>query len=231
MLLIKRAIVTSTLLAVAHGQNVLLAAKGAKNSPTSLSLQVDASNPKDANFISDLEISTNVVNECGRTLQAGNIDIGEQTENALADGNVTQTTAGSRLTIGNTIGATGQTQLRVKESSASKNGIIALRVTMPNDMQCIGASTGNVCTVRCRNANSFGGCFAVQQTDTQPNANDPTTIDTIQQLDSVLQQVQQNIADFPAALEGIQEASQSPADQGTSVVDNIQAADPSTVDN
>ncbi|KAI0433525.1 hypothetical protein F5Y09DRAFT_63500 [Xylaria sp. FL1042] len=251
MLLIKRAIVASALLAVAHGQNVLLAAKGAKGSPTSLSLQVDASNPDDANFISDLEITTNVVNECGRTLQAGNIDIGEQTENALADGNVTQATAGSRVKVyfqqlsadgagpftcdmdqtGNTIGATGQTQLRVKESEASKNGIIALKVSMPSDMQCIGASTGNVCTVRCRNANNFGGCFAVQQTDTEPNANDPTTIDTIQQLDSVLKQVQQNVADFPAALEGIQEASQSAADQGTSVVDNIQAADPSTVDN
>ncbi|KAI1429149.1 GEgh16 protein [Xylaria sp. FL1777] len=250
MVLIKQAFVTSALLAVAHGQAVLLAAQGAKGSPTSLGLQVDPTNSEDANFISDVEIGTNLVNECGRTLAAGNIDIGENTENALADGNVTQATAGSRVSVyiqqvndqgagpftcdmdltGNANGATGQTQLRVKEASSGKKGIIALKVTMPNDMACIGASTGNVCTVRCRNANSFGGCFAVQQTDTEPNANDPTTIDTIQQLDAVLSQVQQNIADFPAALEGIQDASQSPADQGTSVVDKIQAADSSTVD-
>lgn len=71
----------------------------------------------------------------------------------------------------------------------------------------------------------------MQQTDVTPSANDPTTIETIQNLDNVLNQVQQNIADLPAALEGIAEASQSPADQGTSVVDKIQAADPSTVDN
>ncbi|KAI0107162.1 hypothetical protein GGR51DRAFT_516490 [Nemania sp. FL0031] len=244
-------IVSSALLAVAHGQAVLLGAKGTKGSPVSLGLQVDANSADDANFISDVEISTNVVNECGRTLLAGNIDIGEQTENALADGNVTQTTAGSRVNVflqqvnetgagpftcdmdptGNSIGATGQTKLVVRESSANKNGIITLKVAMPNDLQCTGASTGNVCTVRCRNANNFGGCFAVQQTDVTPSANDPTTIETIQSLDNVLNQVQQNIADLPAALEGIADASQSPADQGTSVVDKIQAADPSTVDN
>ncbi|GAW21061.1 hypothetical protein ANO14919_105740 [Xylariales sp. No.14919] len=251
MHLIKQAIVTSALLAVAHGQAILLAARGSRRSPISRSLQVDSSNADDANIISDVEISTNVVNECGRTMLAGNIDIGEQTENALADGNVTQTTAGGRVAVliqqvnetgagpfecdvdptGNSIGATGQTKLRVKESSANKNGIVTLQVTMPNNLQCTGASAGNVCTVRCRNANNFGGCFAVQQTDVTPSENDPTTIETIQQLDNVLQQVQQNVADLPAAIEGIAEASQSAADQGTTVVDKIQAADSSTVDN
>ncbi|KAJ8104450.1 hypothetical protein ONZ43_g7844 [Nemania bipapillata] len=124
----------------------------------------DASSADDANFISDTEITTNVVNECGRTLLAGNIDIGENTENALAAGNVTQTTAGSRVSVfiqqvnstgagpftcdmdptGNSIGATGQTKLVVRESDANKNGIITLKVAMPNDLQCTGASTGNV---------------------------------------------------------------------------------------
>ena len=119
---------------------------------------VDSSNADDANFISDVEINTNVVNECGRTLQGGNIDIGEQTENALADGNVTQTTAGSRVKVfikqvneqgagpftcdmdptGNSIGVTGQTPLTVRESEANGNGIITLRVAMPNDLQCTG---------------------------------------------------------------------------------------------
>lgn len=251
MILIKQAIISSALLAVAHGQAVLLAARGAKGSPVSLSLQVDATSPDDANFISDVEIQTNVVNECGRTLLAGNIDIGEQTENALADGNVTQAAAGSRVSVfirqvnetgagpfecdmdptGNSIGVTGQTKLQVQESAANGKGIIGLRVAMPEDLACIGASTGNVCTVRCRNANSFGGCFAVQQTDVEPSENDPTTIETAQTLDGILKQVEQNIADLPAALEAIAGASQEPADQGTAVVDKIQAADPSTVDN
>ncbi|KAI8953543.1 hypothetical protein F4801DRAFT_120192 [Xylaria longipes] len=251
MRLINQAIIASALLAVAHGQALLLAARGTKGSPISRGLQVDSSAPDDANFISDVEISTNVVNECGRTLLAGNIDIGEQTENALADGNVTQATAGSRVAVliqqvndtgagpftcdmdptGNSIGATGQTKLDVKEAQANKNGIIGLRVTMPSDMQCTGASAGNVCTVRCRNANNFGGCFAVQQTDVTPSENDPTTIETIQQLDGIFQQIEQNIADLPAAMDAIAGASQAPADQGTAVVDKIQAADPSTIDN
>ncbi|TGJ82135.1 hypothetical protein E0Z10_g6640 [Xylaria hypoxylon] len=232
MYFIKQAIIASSLLAVAHGQAILLAARGSKGSPISRGLQVDSSSTDDANIISDVEISTNVVNECGRTVLAGNIDIGEQTENALADGNVTETTAGSRVAVliqqvnatgagpftcdmdptGNSIGASGQTQLRVKESSANKNGVITLRVTMPNNLQCTGSSAGN-------------------QTDVKAGENDPTTIGTIQQLDNVLKQVQQNVADLPAALEGIAEAEQSPADQGTTVVDKIQAADPSTVDN
>ena len=41
---------------------------------------------------------------------------------------------------------------------------------------CFQASTGNVCTVRCRNnavAGPFGGCFAVQQTDVKATANSP----------------------------------------------------------
>ncbi|KAI0440668.1 GEgh16 protein [Xylaria telfairii] len=248
---LNQAIVTSALLAIAHGQAVLLAARGAKGSAISRGLQVDSSASDDANFISDVEISTNVVNECGRTLLAGNIDIGEQTENALADGNVTQATAGSRVAVliqqvnetgagpftcdmdqtGNSIGVSGQTKLDVKEAEANKNGVITLRVALPNDLACTGSSAGNVCTVRCRNANNFGGCFAVQQTDVTPSENDPTTIETIQQLDAVFKQIEQNIADLPAALDAIAGASQDPADQGTAVVDKIQAADPSTVDN
>ncbi len=121
-------------------------------------LAVDPNNSDDANIISDTEISTNIVNECGRTLAAGNIDIGENTENALAAGNVTQATAGSRVSVfiqqvnrdgagpftcdmdqtGNSNGATGQTQLRVQESSANKKGIISLKVTLPGSMACTG---------------------------------------------------------------------------------------------
>lgn len=181
MLFISQVITTSALLAVAHGQAVLLGAKGTRGSPVSLGLQgksyvdpvdhhicfphrllisfiVDATNSKDANFISDTEIGTNVVNECGRTLLAGNIDIGENTENALAAGNVTTTTAGSRVSVflqqvddtgagpftcdmdptGNSIGLTGQTKLVVRESAANKKGIISLKVAMPSDLACTG---------------------------------------------------------------------------------------------
>ncbi|KAI3325889.1 hypothetical protein HD806DRAFT_426929 [Xylariaceae sp. AK1471] len=251
MLLIRQITASSALLAVTYGQAVLLTAQGTKGSPASLGLQVDPSSPDDANFISDIEITTNVANECGRTLLAGNIDIGENTENALADGNITQATAGSNLFVrirqvnnagagpftcdmdptGNSIGATGQTKLATKEAPVDKNGNIALLVAMPQDVKCIGASTGNVCTVRCRNANNFGGCFAVQQIDISPNVNTPTNIDTLQSLDNVLQQVAQNVADLPAAMDAIAGSGQSPAGQGTAVVDKIQAADPSTVDN
>lgn len=71
----------------------------------------------------------------------------------------------------------------------------------------------------------------MQQTDVTPSENDPTTIETEQKLDGIFAQIEQNIADLPAALDGIAGASQDPSDQGTSVVDKIQAADPSTVDN
>lgn len=40
-----------------------------------------------------------MANECGRTEIAGNIDIGEQTENALAAGQVTQVKAGGTITM------------------------------------------------------------------------------------------------------------------------------------
>ncbi|KAK5632081.1 hypothetical protein RRF57_007795 [Xylaria bambusicola] len=250
MLYLKQAFIASALLAAAHGQAVIKGAKGQRGSPFSQGLQVQSKNPNDANFISDVEITTNVVNECGRTLQGGNIDIGENTENALAAGQVTQTTAGGNVKVfikqvnqlgsgpftcdmdqtSNSNGVSGQTPLTVRESQPSQDGVITLRVAMPNDMKCIGASTGNVCTIRCRNANNFGGCVAVQQTDTQPNKNDPTKITTAQTLDGVLNQVAQNIKDVPFALEGIAQASQDPADQGTSVVKAIQAGDDSTID-
>ncbi|KAI1079625.1 hypothetical protein F5B20DRAFT_158547 [Whalleya microplaca] len=248
MFSLRRMAIASAVLAVAHGQGVILKAQGAKGSPASLSLLVNADDQSDANLISQAEISTNVVNECGRTLLAGNIDIGENTENALAANQVTQVTKGSdvKVTIrptndtgagpfscdmdltGNSNGATGQTNLTTSESDSKKNGDITLTVTMPDDMQCIGASTGDVCTVRCRNANEFGGCFAVQQTDTTPNQNTPANIATAQDLKGITAQVQQNIADLPAAVKAIAESGSDPAEQGTAVVQEIQAADPAT---
>lgn len=54
---------------------------------------------QDATLIRDAEISSNIVNECGRTELSGNIDVGENTENALAAKSVTQVKAGSKLTV------------------------------------------------------------------------------------------------------------------------------------
>lgn len=116
---------------------------------------MDATNKADANFISDAEISANIVNECGRTLAGGNIDIGEMEENALAANAITQVTKASTVTMtidqvntngtgpytcdmdqqGNTL-ATGQTKLVVKESDSGTT--TTLKVTMPKDMACIG---------------------------------------------------------------------------------------------
>lgn len=165
------------MLAMANGQAVVLSAKG--DSGTSLGLlgegtprgpsswrssmltpaTVDPTNQNDANFISNAEITANVVNECGRTLAAGNIDIGENTENALAAGNVTKVTKGSKVQItvdqrnangtgpftcdmdqtSNANGATGQTPLDTQQGTAkSATGQVTLTVTMPSDMACTG---------------------------------------------------------------------------------------------
>jgi hypothetical protein len=49
-------------------------------------------------------------------------------------------------------------------------------------------STGNICTVRCRNnavAGPFGGCFAVQQTDGTAAVNTASNIQTAQTLEGI----------------------------------------------
>lgn len=111
----------------------------------------------DANIINTDEITTNVVNECGRTLLGGNIDIGENTENQLLNNTVTQVTAGSKVTFtiaqlsddgagpyscdldeaSNVQGATGQTALKVAEEDGG-DGTIKLTATLPDSMKCIG---------------------------------------------------------------------------------------------
>ncbi|KAH8775007.1 GEgh16 protein [Hyaloscypha sp. PMI_1271] len=224
----------SAILAVANCQGVLLSAQGTKGTPASPGLQVDPTKT-DANIINEAEINANVVNECGRTLLAGNIDIGQNTEDQLANKTVTSVTKGSTVAVtirqgsadgagpytcdmdltSNADGVSGQTNLTVKETD-SADGKITLAVKMPSDMACIGASTGNVCTVRCFNsaaAGPFGGCFAVQQTDVTPNANSPATIKTEQTLEGVAAQIAVNQVDLPAAVKANQDAS-TEAEQG-----------------
>jgi hypothetical protein len=150
---------------------------------------------QDSVIIRDNEIKQNIVNACGRTQIAGNIDIGEQTEVELAAGRMTTVSSGTMLAVTlhqvNADGAgpfecdmdetsnavTAFTPLTVSNDvpgafglSQAKEQEFTINVQMPKDFNCIGGSTGNICTVRCRNnalAGPFGGCFAVQQTDGQ----------------------------------------------------------------
>lgn len=143
------------ILAVVNGQGVIISAKGSSG-PNSLGFQVDTTQ-SDANLINDNEISTNVVNECGRTLLGGNIDIGTVTEAAIANKSVTSVTAGGNVDVtirqvnadgagpyacdldltSNGDGVSGQTNLTVTEKDAG-NGDISLAVKLPADMACIG---------------------------------------------------------------------------------------------
>ncbi|KAI8933318.1 hypothetical protein NX059_009943 [Plenodomus lindquistii] len=191
----------ATLFTTVHSHAAILAAEGDKG--TSQGFLVDpeiARNcttispcQQDATIIRDSEITQNIVNACGRTEIAGNIDIGEQTENELAAGRMTQVSSGSMLAVTihqvNADGAgpfecdmdetsnavTTFTPLTVSNNvpgsfglSQEKEKDFTINVQMPKTFNCLGASTGNICTIRCRNtaiAGPFGGCFAVQQTD------------------------------------------------------------------
>ncbi|WYZ34591.1 hypothetical protein EsH8_I_000867 [Colletotrichum jinshuiense] len=235
-----RVLAASAMLALAHAQGVILSAQG-PNGPASLSLQVDPTK-SDANIINKQEITQNAVNECGRTILGGNIDIGEVTENQLGNNTITKVTKGSTVDVtiaqvssdgagpyscdldltSNSNGASGQTPLEVQEAQP-QNGNIKLTVKMPADMACVGASTGDICTVRCFNANAkgpFGGCFAVQQTDVTPKQNTPDNIPTAATLKGVFAQTQQSAADLPAAIKSIQEAPTTD-DQGVAGIKEI----------
>ncbi|KAH8665146.1 hypothetical protein BGZ60DRAFT_378823 [Tricladium varicosporioides] len=240
-------LITPYLLVVAYGQGVIISAQGTKGSPASLPLQVDLTKA-DANIINAQELNQNVVNECGRTLLAGNIDIGQNTEDQLLNKTVTSVTKGGNVAVtirqgdangagpyscdidltSNADGISGQTNLTVKETDGA-NGDINLSLTMPSDMKCVGASTGNICTVRCFNqaaAGPFGGCFAVQQTDVTANKNTPGTIVTAQTLAGVNAQIAQNQIDLPAALKANAEATTgTEAEQGRLSADEILGID------
>ncbi|KAL2292552.1 hypothetical protein FJTKL_09501 [Diaporthe vaccinii] len=247
---VTRALLTSAMLAVANAQGVIVKAVGDKG--TSTGLQVNPNDPADANFISAAELSANVVNECGRTMVGGNIDIGENTENALAANQVTQVTKGSTVTMtinavnetgqgpftcdldptSNALGTSGQTPLDVQQGNAQGNGEQQIKVTLPKDMACTGSSQGNVCTVRCKNAQDFGGCVAVQQTDTKalPADNDPANIKSAQTLAGIMAQIAQNKQDLPAAIQGNENAATVP-EQGPGIAQAILDSDPQITQN
>lgn len=131
---------------------------------------------QDAVIIRDAEITSNAVNECGRTEIAGNIDVGENTENALAAGQITQVKAGTQMTVtihqvnadgagpytcdmdptGNSLGVTGQTPLTVTNNVPGANGFsqaktqdFNITVTMPATMNCTGGEHIYIQNLRC----------------------------------------------------------------------------------
>ncbi|KAI1125286.1 hypothetical protein F5Y10DRAFT_268219 [Nemania abortiva] len=229
----------SALLAVANAHGVILGAQGIAGSPASVGFKVHDAIPRnctsispcqqDTTIIRDAEISANTVNECGRTELDGNIDIGENTENALAAGAVTQVKAGSTVDVTiHQVNADGAGPYTCDVIAQGNNGVITfpnvtvadnvpgvngfsqakeqdftIKVTMPDGLNCTGSSAGNVCTVRCRNnalAGPFGGCFPVQQVDIEPTVLKAADVDTNLSLEKVNAQVAQDIKDLPAAL-------------------------------
>ncbi|KAK7425092.1 hypothetical protein QQX98_000006 [Neonectria punicea] len=254
-----RALFALSFVAFVSGHGVVLNAQGLDGSPASIGFQVDPAiarncttiNPcqQDATIIRDAEIKSNVVNQCGRTELTGNIDVGENTENALAAQQVTQVEAGSEITVTihqvNADGAgpyacdldeTSNTgtitqNLTVTNNVPGSNGFsqakaqaFNITVKMPDEFTCTGASTGNVCTVRCRNnalAGPFGGCFAVQQVDTDEKTNVANSIPTEQKLGAVLDQVAQDQADFEVAVAANANAGSEGAEQNLAAVNAI----------
>ncbi|KUI59668.1 hypothetical protein VP1G_06903 [Cytospora mali] len=256
-----RVLLMTAFVSLVHGHAQILNAQGEAGSPASVGFQVDSELARnctnispcqqDATLIRDAEIESNIVNECGRTELSGNIDVGENTEDALAANSVTQVKAGTKLTVtihqvnadgagpftcdmdptGNTLGATGQTALEVTNNVPGTNGFsqaktqdFNITVTMPTDLNCTGASTGNVCTVRCRNnalAGPFGGCFAVQQVDTDSKVFTPSDIETATTLDEMLSQVQQDQKDLPAAVAANQNAGSDEAVKNLAAVKTL----------
>ncbi|KAK4034529.1 hypothetical protein C8A01DRAFT_39010 [Parachaetomium inaequale] len=205
----------------------------------------------DSTIIRDAEIAAGTVNSCGRTKLTGNIDIGEVTENALAANAVTQVQSGSQMLVTiHQVNADGAGPYFCDLDEGSNTGVIShnltvtnnipganglsqaaaqdfnMTVAMPDAFKCVGGSTGNVCTVRCRNnaqAGPFGGCFAVQQTDTTPlpTANDPGNVATEESLEEINSEVASNQAALPAAVEANQKAGGAEAEQNLAAVNAI----------
>lgn len=208
---------------------------------------------QDSTIIRDSEITQNIVNSCGRTEINGNIDVGEQTENELAANRVTSVSAGTVMTVTihqvNADGAgpyecdldetsnaaTNFVPLKVANNVPGANGLsqakeqeFTINVAMPDNFNCIGASTGNICTVRCRNtavAGPFGGCFAVQQTDGQ-GRQDPSAagVETAQTLQGISAQILQNQQDLPVAIAANQAAGAAGGNEGASAISALISA-------
>ncbi|KAF2845144.1 hypothetical protein T440DRAFT_283230 [Plenodomus tracheiphilus IPT5] len=253
----------ATLFTTVHSHAAILAAEGDKGTSQGFLVDPDLARncttispcQQDATIIRDSEITQNIVNACGRTEIAGNIDIGEQTENELAAGRMTQVSSGSMLAVTihqvNADGAgpfecdmdetsnavTTFTPLKVSNNipgsfglSQEKEKDFTINVQMPKKFNCLGASTGNICTVRCRNtaiAGPFGGCFAVQQTDGTGRQDDTAaSVETAQTLEGISAQILQNQKDLPAAIAANQAAGAAGTNEGAAAISALISAPP-----
>ncbi|KAH7413955.1 hypothetical protein DE146DRAFT_13529 [Phaeosphaeria sp. MPI-PUGE-AT-0046c] len=245
----------AALFTTVHSHAAILAAVGDKGSSQGFLVDPDIARncttispcQQDATIIRDNEITQNIVNACGRTEINGNIDIGEQTENELAAGRMTQVKAGSIMEVTihqvNADGAgpfecdmdetsnavTTFTPLKVTNNvpgsfglSQAKEQDFKINVQMPEKFNCIGASTGNICTIRCRNnavAGPFGGCFAVQQTDGKGRTDEKaSSVETTQTLEGIEAQILQNKKDFAVAVQANQNAGAANLDEGAAAI-------------
>lgn len=114
--------------------------------------------------------------------------------------------------------------------SQAKEQDFTIKVQLPDNMNCFGASTGDICTVRCRNnalAGPFGGCFAIQQSDGAGRTNStPAAVDTAQTLDAVLKQVAVNKQDLDAAIAANQAAGLTGEDPGVAAISALVTTQP-----
>ncbi|KAI0517099.1 hypothetical protein F5B22DRAFT_127091 [Xylaria bambusicola] len=246
--------------ASANAHGAIINAQGIQGSPSSVGFKVHSDIPRnctsinpcqqDTTIIRDAEISANIVNECGRTELDGNIDIGENTENALAANAVTQVKAGGTVDVTiHQVNADGAGPYACDVIAEGNNGVITfpnvqvdnnvpgvngfsqakeeqftITVTMPQDLNCTGSSAGNICTVRCRNnalAGPFGGCFPVQQIDTQAVTLKSSDVGTKLSLEKVQAQVSNDINDLPAALAANQRDGTDEAKQAAAAVTSL----------
>jgi len=90
---------------------------------------------QDTTIIRDAEIAANVVNECGRTELTGNIDVGENTENALAAGAVTKVTKGGSVVVTiHQVNADGAGPYTCDLDETSNSGVISQNLTVTNNV-------------------------------------------------------------------------------------------------
>lgn len=112
-----------------HSDSRLVSDSIARNCTTISPCQLDAT------IIRDAEIAANIVNKCGRTQLAGNIDIGENTENALAEGAVTRVKAGSQITVTiHQVNADGAGPYVCDLDETSNSGLISKNLTVTNNV-------------------------------------------------------------------------------------------------
>ena len=142
---------------------------------------------QDAIIIRQGEIASGAVSFCGRTEHNGPIDIKTETQKAIDSGNLAKVEGGLSVTMVvhqvNADGAGSYTcdvdqngngkfdPMTVTQDVPGANGLsqakteqFELKATMPDNLDCRGGPTNNICIIRCRNnaqAGPFGTCMAV----------------------------------------------------------------------